>query len=241
MNNLELSVVVPVYNERISLINNVKRVLKDNDEYVFEIIMIVSQAAPLETLNACQELCDFDSRVKYYMQKSPPGLGYALRDGFRLVKGTHVQILFADCESDPAAVQFFIKKALATHADMIVASRWSVGSTLKGYSPLHLFLNRSYNFVFKRLFFTHLNDLTFGYNLLKANLVRSINWEGKGHELATEMILKPLKLGYQVEEIPVSWIRRSEGKSSLKFSNYLRYPFFALYVFLSPVKTSSDI
>jgi dolichol-phosphate mannosyltransferase len=227
-----LSVVVPAYNEKDSLIYNVRQALKNKE--VFEVIIIVAAGAAQETLRICQELSVTENRVVYYIQKQNPGLGYALREAFELVRGTHVQILYADCESDPEAIPAFIHKARETGADMVVGSRWMPGGKVYHYPPVRYFFNRAYQQFFRILFHTHVHDLTFGYNLIKTSVLRNILWQGKKHEIATEMVLKALKLGCHLEEIPVVWRRRNEGKSKLVLMRYLYYPFMAISIFIRP-------
>ena len=227
-----LSVVVPVYNEKNSLIHNVRQALKNKE--VLEVIIIVAAGADQETLRICQELTVTEKKVVYYIQKQNPGLGYALREAFALVRGTHVQILYADCESDPDQIPDFINKVYDTDADMVIGSRWVPGGKVYNYPPVRYFFNRAYQQFFRILFHTGVHDLTFGYNLIKASVLRSIHWQAQKHEITTEMVLKVLKLGYHVQEIPVVWKRRNEGKSALVLIRYLYYPFIALSIFMSP-------
>jgi len=227
-----LSVVVPAYNEKLSLIHNVKQALKNKE--VLEVIILVAAGADQETRNICQELAASEKKVVYHIQKQNPGLGYALREAFELARGTHVQILYADCESDPDQIPDFIHKALTTNADMVVASRWMDKGKVYNYPPVRFFFNRAYQQFFRILFHTRIHDLTFGYNLIKTDVLRNIVWHGKQHEIATEMVLKALRLKYHLEEIPATWRRRNEGKSSLLIKRYLFYPFMALSILMCP-------
>jgi len=232
--NFQLSIILPAHSEKKSLIHNVKRALKMNYEDVLELIIIVSQEADQETLKICKELSETEQKVIYHIQKNNPGLGHALREAFSLARGTHIQILYADCESDPDFIPDFIKKARQTNADIVVGSRWLVKGNAHNYPPIRYFFNRAYQQFFRILFRTPLHDLTFGYNLLRTAVVRNIIWHGQKHELVTEMVLKAIRLNYHIEEIPVSWKRRNEGKSALKITRYLYYPLMALFILICP-------
>lgn len=234
--DFKLSIIVPAYNEADSLRRNIKCALEMNSRLVLEVIIILSPYAGPETRKACQELSEFNPKVSYYIQKKNPGLGYALREGFALAKGNYVQILYADCESDPRAIADFIQKAAETGADMVVASRWLKRGSFHDYPRIRYFFNLAYQRIFRALFRTRLHDLTFGYNLMRADILREIVLRGKRHEIATEMLLKALKMNYRIEEIPVVWRRRDEGKSKLNVVSYLCYPLMALYIFLCPRK-----
>lgn len=231
---LRLSVVIPAYSERNSLIYNVEQALMHKE--VLEVIILVAGGADPETLKISQKLSCAHAKVSCHIQKKNPGLGYALREAFELVRGTHVQILYADCESDPSAIPAFIQKLRQTGADMVIASRWIPGGKVYHYPPVRFFFNRAYQQFFRILFRTHVHDLTFGYNLIGTAVLRSINWQAQKHEITTEMVLKASKLGYRLEEIPVVWKRRNEGKSSLVILRYLYYPLMAVFIFICPKK-----
>jgi dolichol-phosphate mannosyltransferase len=231
-----LSIIIPAYTEKKSLIYNVNRVLKDNLDYILELIIIVSPFADKETIRICKELAEKEEKVTCCIQKSSPGLGNALREAFNLVTGTHVQILFADCESDPAAIPLFIDKAIKTNADVIVGSRWLEKGMVHNYPPVRYCFNRLFHMLFRALYNTDLHDLTFGFNLIKVSVIYDIVWQGTKHEISMEMVVKPLRLNYHIEEIPVSWTRRSEGKSKLKLTRYLCFPVMALFILIAPRK-----
>ena len=233
-NDFRLSVIVPAYTEKESLLRNVRRVLKDSSSYLLELIIIVSPRADPETLSICRDLEKTDRKITCLIQKHNPGLGRALREAFERVKGTHVQILYADSESDPAAIPLFIETALRTDADLVIASRWMAGGNVRHYPPVRYFFNRAYQLFFRMLYRTRLHDLTFGFNLIKREVINNIVWQGVKHEIATEMVLKALRLKYRIEEIPVVWVRRSEGKSKLQLTRYLYYPFMAFLIILTP-------
>lgn len=239
--SFRLSVIIPVYNEKQSLIDNVRGALKTSYENILEVIIIVSPRADKETLDICKELSCAEKKVVYYIQKSPPGLGNALREAFGLARGTHIQILYADCESNPGMIPYFIKKACETNADLVVGSRWPAKGNVYNYPPARYIFNQAYQYLFRMLFRTRLHDLTFGFNLLKTDVVRNIVWQGKRHEFTTEMVLKLIKLNYRVEEISVPWKRRDEGKSALKITNYFYYPFMALFILICPKRIFQDL
>lgn len=93
---------------------------------------------------------------------------------------------------------------------------------------MRLLVNRLFNFVFSVLLMTKISDLTFGYKMLTRNVGDSIDWKSDRHEVATETTIMPIALGYRVEEVPVSWIRRKYGKSSFRFSYNFQYVKIAL-------------
>jgi len=233
-NQQQISVIVPAYTERESLAYNIKTVLRENERYIKEVFIILSAYAETETHDMAIKLEREYLCVRCIVQKRNPGLGWALREAFEVATGTHVQILYADCESSPEAVKDFIAKLQETKADMIVGSRWHAQREITGYPPIRYIFNRAYQLISRILYRTPIRDLTFGFNLMSVDIVKNIRWQGHKHEIATEMVLKPLRLKYHIEELPVNWHRRNEGQSKLKLTRYLLYPQMALLVRILP-------
>jgi len=67
------------------------------------------------------------------------------------------------------------------------------------------------------LYGVHLSDMTFAYRIFPTKLVRGIRWEELRHAFLFETLVKPLRLGVPVIEIPSPWKARTEGKSQNAF------------------------
>jgi hypothetical protein len=78
-------------------------------------------------------------------------------------------------------------------------------------------LNWWFQQFFSFLYGVHLTDMTFGYRIFKTPLVKSIAWEEVRHPFLLETIIKPLRLGASVCEIPTTWKARIEGESHNSF------------------------
>ena len=146
-----------------------------------------------------------------------------MREAFDLAGGSHVIMMASDLETDPDIVPKMIDKS-RQHPDAVVtATRWQRGGRFVDYDPVKLVSNWLFQQVFRLLYATRLSDLTYGYRLFPASLLRSILWEEYRHAFLFETILKPLRLGVPVVEIPTTWSARSQGESQNRFSNYFRY------------------
>jgi hypothetical protein len=74
------------------------------------------------------------------------------------------------------------------------------------------------------LYGTKLTDLTYGFRVFKIEWVKKIRWEELRHPLLLETMLKPLRLGAKVKEIPTTWKARIEGESHNPFwRNFLYF------------------
>ncbi len=71
--------------------------------------------------------------------------------------------------------------------------------------------------MFRVLYGTPLTDLTYGFRIFKIEWVKNIAWQELRHPFLLETILKPLRLGARVAEIPTVWRTRNEGISHNTF------------------------
>ena len=87
-----------------------------------------------------------------------------------------------------------------------------------------------------------LTDLTYGYRLFKTELVQNIQWEELRHPFLLETLLKPVRLGVRVVEVPTSWRARTEGESHNSFwRNFLYFRIAVKVLFTSRRKLMKGI
>jgi hypothetical protein len=122
-------------------------------------------------------------------------------------------MMASDLETNPSDVKPLIEQARRNPDAIITASRWQSGGAFHGYDPVKLVANKIFQTLFSAIYATRLSDMTYGYRLFPRNLVRSINWEELRHAFLFETIVKPLRLGVTIIEIPSVWQARTEGKS----------------------------
>ena len=79
---------------------------------------------------------------------------------------------------------------------------------------------------------TKITDLTFGYKLIKIDLIKSIKWEAKFQDIGIETTLKPIKYNYNVKEVPtILRFRKSGTAHSLSIYGNLKYLIMAIKIF----------
>jgi len=230
---IRLTVVVTVYSETFSLIESIERLMKADRGYLHELIFSISPRSSEECIDICQQLAKKYSIIKLHLQHKNPGVGWAIREGMELATGDYVALLSADLETEPEAVDRMIRKISETGCDGVIGNRWLKGGGFKNYNPIKLVLNFGFQCVFRLLYRTRLGDLTYGFKILSRNLIEKINWEGILHEIYIETTVKPIKLGYRIEQVPTVWIGRVEGESKNTFTRNFRYVKLALKVLLA--------
>ncbi|PKN38108.1 MAG: hypothetical protein CVU62_04415 [Deltaproteobacteria bacterium HGW-Deltaproteobacteria-2] len=230
MNKIELSIIITVYSETWSLLETIARIKAIDHGYVKEIILTVSPRSSAECMESCDSLVKENSNIRKHVQEHTPGVGWALREAMEMITGTHVVLISADLETEPEAIERMVKKVEETGCDGVIGNRWLKGGGFQNYDPLKFILNWLFQKIFRVLYWTRLGDLTYGYKLLSSEICRSIVWEGTLHEINIETTVKPLKLGYRIEQVPTVWIGRKEGSSKNTFWRNFRYVNIAIKV-----------
>ena len=232
---INISVVTPVFNEDKSL-----RPLFDSlhnliGDYLYEIIIVYhpnSNKACKDILNSLSN--EYKKLITIAQDLNEIGNGSAYRQGFNFVKGTHVLMIDSDGEMDNNSIPKMIDIAKNTNADVVIGSRYMNGGGIVGeYPPLKRILNRYFQYIFKILFRTTISDLTYGFKLLKADILNDLHLEAKYQNIGVETTLKPIKLGLKVEQTPAVHSSRGIVGSSLSLIGNIRYPITALKILLT--------
>lgn len=237
---MKISAILPVHSEEesvVSVVDSLQNLLREKLE---EVILIISPSSPDKTVEICNNISKAYGNVHCHIQKENPGLGRAIKEGFKIAKGSHILMMDSDGEMDPATVPEMIKKMEESRCDMVVGSRWVKGGGVVGYSTSKYFLNRAYQIIFRLLFLTKTKDLTLGFKLLRKEIVDRLHWESEFHDLAVEITLKLLKYGYRIEEVPTTWTARKIGASKNNMKGNFRYVIRGLSVRLQKKEPSLD-
>ena len=229
---MNVTVIIPVYSEEEVLRKTVAGVMASVGQRLHEILIVVSPKSSQKTFTICEELAQQYPVVKWFLQERNPGLGRALREAFARVTGTHALIVDGDGEFDLRSIGAMIQKAEEGY-EVVTASRWIKGSAVHDYDPLTYVLNRGFQYIFRLLFWTRIRDLTYGYKLISADVIKYFQWQGVWHEIAMETTLRPLKHGCRIAEVPTIWQKRTEGTSKITTWKRFRYIPFALKILFS--------
>jgi glycosyltransferase involved in cell wall biosynthesis len=206
-----LSVVMPVYNEKNTVLKIIDKVLKL--DIVKEIIVVddCSTDGTRELLKSTK----FDPRVKLLFHDKNTGKGAALRTGFKNISADIAVIQDADLEYDPNELLDMIKPIQAGQADVVYGSRLSGGKPQRVYLFWHRVGNDFLSFLTNFLYNTTLTDMETCYKMFKRSVIDKINIKSNDFSVEPELTAKILKnKSLRVYELPISYYGRSysEGK-----------------------------
>ena len=214
-----ISVVIPSHNEEMNIRPLVERILTLYGEYIHEIIP-VNDGSTDRTAEVMRQLASEDDRIKPLHRVPPNGVGLAIRDGLAAATGGYV--LTMDCDFQHLLPEFrdLFDRAAEGH-DVVIGSRFSRHSVLLNYPFLKIFANRAFHAIAVVLFGRRIRDVTNNLKIMRREVVQDLRLRQRGFAVNAETGLQPLVLGYNVEQVPISWISRTPGMgvSSFRLAN----------------------
>lgn len=202
-----LSVVMPVYNERTTVEEIVRRVLAVPLRIQLIVVDDGSTDGSGEILDRLQTELGFT-----LVHQANAGKGAALRRGFADVAGDLVVIQDADLEYSPEEYPELIELICSGHADVVFGSRFL--GRHRVFMFTHYLGNRVVTLATNVLYNTMLTDMETCYKVMRTEVLRSFTVHSNGFGIEPEMTAKIFKRGYRVYEVPIMYAGRGydEGK-----------------------------
>ena len=203
-----LSVVMPVYNERATIREIVRRVLAV--PLRIELI-VVDDGSKDGTREILTELGG-EHPLKLILQPANAGKGAALRRGFEEVTGDVVVIQDADLEYSPEEFPQLIELICQGRADVVYGSRFL--GRHRVFLFTHYAGNRLLTLITNVLYNTMLTDMETCYKVMRTEVLRSMTLQSDGFGIEPELTAKIFKRHYRVYEVPITYDGRGyeEGK-----------------------------
>jgi glycosyltransferase involved in cell wall biosynthesis len=206
---MNLSVVIPVYNE----VENIGEILKrvQSTKLAKEIVVVDdgSQDGTRDTLRTL----DGKENVRVILHERNQGKGAAVVTGLRAAKGDILLIQDADLEYDPRDYPGLLQPIEEGIADVVYGSRF-LGAPHRVTMFWHLMANRLLTFMTNILYNTILTDMETGYKVFRREVIDNMKIRAKRFDFEPEFTAKVLKRKYRIFEVPISFNPRdyAQGK-----------------------------
>jgi SAM-dependent methyltransferase len=209
------SVVAPCHNEETNVLRLVKLLVQMYGDYLHEII-IVNDNSTDRTADVARETAKQYPLVKLVDRQPPNGVGRALRDGYRAATGRYILSMDSDfVQIIPEFRDLF--DAIAAGHDGAIGSRFSYDSMLINYPFFKILCNRGFHLLVNLLLPTRVRDLSNNLKLFRREILQDLKIEEDNFAANAETGLKPLLVGFDIVEVPVSWINRTVEMGSSTF------------------------
>ncbi len=204
-----LSVIVPVFNERATVAEVLRRIRAVALPVAVEVI-VVDDGSSDGTDKVLAALGD--STVRVLTHAGNKGKGAAIRTGMEAIRGDLVLIQDADLEYDPEDWTKLLDPILRGKARIVYGSRFT--GERKNMLPLHWIGNRFLSLVTNILYSSTLSDMETCYKLFDRRVLEGITIRSDKFDFEPEITAKVLRRGFRIYEVPISYAGRevTEGK-----------------------------
>ena len=213
-------IVIPTFNESESIVPLIARIDKVRDlvsnQYHLD-ILVVDDNSPDGT-------ADFVNDAEYQnvfvlSQNTKKGLASAYLAGFQwglLRDYDFFMQMDGDLSHQPEQIPQLL--ALSSTKNLVIGTRWMAGGHVVNWPKRRRYISKfgtRYAAFILRLPF---KDLTSGYRVLPRQLLERLDlsrFETQGYSFQIEIIMKAVNLGFDVKEVPITFVERANGKSKM--------------------------
>ncbi len=206
-----LSVVIPCYNEALTIEAIVDAVLKSEIEDVE--ILVVDDYSTDGTRDKLREMQGKLS-IEVVLHERNMGKGAALRTGFARATGNIVIVQDADLEYDPRDYPKLIAPILEGKADVVFGSRFAGGETHRVLYFWHYAANRFLTLASNMFTNLNLTDMETCYKAFRREVIQSVEICEDRFGFEPEITAKVARKGCRIYEVGISYSGRTyaEGK-----------------------------
>ncbi len=210
-----LSIVIPVYNEKATLFEIIRRVLASPVEMERELVL-VDDFSTDGTRDIYPQLASKfpNTNFRVFKHEVNQGKGAALRTGFAQARGDIVLIQDADLEYDPREYPKLLRPILDGKADVVYGSRFVGGDEHRVLYFWHYVGNRFLTLVSNMFTNLNLTDMETCYKVFRREVLAGIRIKSDRFGVEPEVTAKVARGGWRIYEVGISYSGRSyeEGK-----------------------------
>lgn len=209
LDNHTVSIVMPVYNERATIEEILKRVYATGIAHQVIVVDDCSQDGTAEILDELQQKMP----ITLLKHGKNQGKGAALRTAFAAVTGDIVIIQDADLEYNPDDYPKLLRPILHENADVVFGSRF-LGGPHRVLYFWHYAANRFLTTLSNMLTNLNLTDMEVGYKAFRSRVLEKITIRSNRFNFEPEFTAKVARHKFIIYETPISYAGRTyvEGK-----------------------------
>ena len=227
-----ICVIIPTYNEA----GTIGELLERLESLGLELqVVVVDDGSTDGTIRIVEEASRRYGNIILVERGAKLGLGSALRDGLRkgLELGAELLVTMdADLSHDPLELPKLVGEG-APHR-IVLGSRYVEGGCIVGWGLYRRLVSWGANFLTRLLTGVPSRDSTTGFRCYGAEVMRAVlpHVRGIGYEFQVEVLSVAQRMGFEIVEVPITFVDRRMGRSKLSFGEMRRFLWILLRLFL---------
>ena len=227
---MKLSIIIPTYNEKDTILQLIKKVSSlDIDKQ----IIIVDDNSTDGTQDLLRGISIKNSEILYHEKNK--GKGSAIRTGMQVATGDYLVIQDADLEYDPQDLVRMFQIVQEKKLKVLFGSRRLNKENVQHSGVMYYLGGWVVTFITNILFNQKLTDEPTCYKMFRADFIKALPLKCRGFEFCPEVTALTALKGVTILEVPISYYPRNkkEGKK-IKFRDgfeaiwvLIKYRFFS--------------
>lgn len=217
MSEIELSIVIPAYNEQERIETTLDRTLSYvSERYPRSEIIVVDDGSSDETTARVEALAERNDRLRALRLPLNRGKGAAVRSGVLASRGAKVLFMDADLAT-PIEELDKLDPFLDQGYDVVIGSRGLAESDIRERQPFpRELMGRTFNVIVRSLLLGGFRDTQCGFKLFSRRAADELFGAQTldGFSFDVEVLLLAKERGYRVREVPVVWYHSPQSKVS---------------------------
>jgi glycosyltransferase involved in cell wall biosynthesis len=199
-----VSVIVPAYNEGPGLGANLVALTEQFSHYsCYDVqYIIVDDGSADQTQAVAQTFARFRPNVTVVTHERNGGLGQALRSGIARATGEYTVVIDADLSYTPAVAMELLETLERDNADIVLASPYMKGGSVKNVPFVRRVLSREANSFLSLATKGQYATLTCMVRAYRTALLKALRFRSSGMEATAEILLTAIRKKANIVELP---------------------------------------
>lgn len=207
---MQLSVLMPVFNEALTVIPILNRLASLPLDLEIVIVNDGSSDDSSGVIASCSSAC-----IKVIHHDTNCGKGAAVQTALKAATGDVVVIQDADLEYAPLDILDLLKPIRDGWVDVVYGVR-----TLESQKTIMRLGNRFITFACNLIYNQELKDIATCYKVMRREIALSLDLESRRFDIDAEITAKLLSAGYPICELPIRYTARYENKKLSPFDGF---------------------
>jgi glycosyltransferase involved in cell wall biosynthesis len=207
----EVSVLVPVYNERATVERALEELLSARiSDNGWEAVVVDDGST--DGTDAVLRAREWPEHVRLLRHDRNRGKGAALRTALAAAQGTYATVMDADLEYSPGDIASLLAPLRSGRADAVFGTRGFQAHS--AYSFWYVIGNRAVTFATNAIYNCWISDVMTGQKAMRTEVFRSLDLRERGFAIEAEITARLVRGGIRVYEVPIVYKARSreQGK-----------------------------